>query len=1114
MYEVYLNAASFLHNVSQGRLLISPKLSLEINSAGSFEFTILPNHPLYDAIKKMKSEITVKQNGVEIFSGRPTKVTGDLYNRRKIYCEGELAYLNDSVQRPQKYQDMTVRGYLKALLDVHNAQVDSTKQFQIGVVTVTDSNDSLYRYTNWENTLSVIKKDLLESLGGYLFIRKENNVRYVDYLADFPNTSTQVIQFGKNLLDFTRNFDATDIATAIIPLGAKISKTDSDGETDTGILEERLTIKEINGGNDFVYSQTAVETYGWIFRKVIWDNVNTTSALKSKGERYLAEVQFENMSIEAKAIDLRFIDGSSDQLMLGDKIRVLSSPHGLDKYFPLTKMTVYLDKASKNTVTLGIAVRLSLTDSNVSTNSDIQNKIDSIPSKSDILQEAIDNATALINQKTTGYVTVTGDELLIMDTKDKETATKVWRWNLNGLGYSSTGYKGPFATAITMDGQIVGERLVGGSISAEKIDITYRTEVENKISSAESNANEHTDNALKNYYNKTEVESSIKNASDSIALSVTETTTKLINEKLENYATTEVVESQINVAINAIELEVERATKAEDALNTAINTANSNLSSFQEEVHGTFKDGLISETESMSIERYLNTIQTDYDMICGQYEAIYSSIQVTKSYNKNLLIKFNAESRSESNGTTVYDGVSLYYRLNGNIYAAFVKQSATNLAGMSYIVPSTEIYVYWQSDGSNTGYGFKLDQLDPTSSAATVSGNIATLPEVSFSDVKTADAIATTHPYGNSEKKMWHYKADTVTQADIRGLKTALDTAYTVLVQAVADAIQDGKTTSEEKQAVDTAFSEYNTAISELKEAIGAAQTEISAHAAETAYSSLKVTSDAITAEVARAKENEAALSSKITQTAEEIQTQVSTKVGNDEIISTINQSAETITIQASKINFNGLITANSRFRILSDGAFSALYGTIGGWTVRSNYIQSSNGNITLYSDGRIQIAQATMSALSQALTIRYGLHVYAGTDEFSDGSDAIKLFNLSHVTSGGHVVFANDGATVAYLSSSSKRYKDPLGEVTSEEAKSLLNLPVVWYKYKPGYLARTDVMVDAPLPGFYAEDVMDVFPEGVQYNTDGEPEDWNYRTIIPLMLKLIQGLYERDMEK
>lgn len=117
----------------------------------------------------------------------------------------------------------------------------------------------------------------------------------------------------------------------------------------------------------------------------------------------------------------------------------------------------------------------------------------------------------------------------------------------------------------------------------------------------------------------------------------------------------------------------------------------------------------------------------------------------------------------------------------------------------------------------------------------------------------------------------------------------------------------------------------------------------------------------------------------------------------------------------------------------------------------------------------------------------------------------ASKMYNLSHVTSGGHIVFAQDGQTLAYLASSSKKYKEHVRDLTDEEAEKLLNARVVWFKYKENYLNENDPMKGKEIPGFYAEEIEEIYPVLAQYNDKGEVEDWNYRTMIPLMMQLIK---------
>lgn len=159
-----------------------------------------------------------------------------------------------------------------------------------------------------------------------------------------------------------------------------------------------------------------------------------------------------------------------------------------------------------------------------------------------------------------------------------------------------------------------------------------------------------------------------------------------------------------------------------------------------------------------------------------------------------------------------------------------------------------------------------------------------------------------------------------------------------------------------------------------------------------------------------------------------------------------------------------------------------------------------------------IGLGLSTLSYEHGAMTVKYGMHVYAkrGSGDFTDGSTGeITFHNLSSSSSGSTLVQSGNTSIIYKLSSSSKRYKDHIAMLKDSEAEKLLDIPVVWFKYKEGYLAKEDRFVDKPLPGFYAEDVFHAFPECAMQNPDTSVEDWNYRTLIPPMLKLIQNLYK-----
>lgn len=466
MYKVKVDGNTIYNSgVSSNLCLIDPKLELEVNSAGEFEFTMPPTHPFYGRVERLSSVVVVEEDGVKIFEGRATEEHTDFWKRKTYHCEGCLAYLKDTKQPPAEYHDITVRQYLSTLVAIHNAKVTADKQFTVGAVTVTDSNDSLYRYTNWESTLECIYDDMVKSLGGYLRVRFADGTRYLDYLKEFPNTNSQTIEFGKNLLDYVSSYDTSEYCTVLVPQGAELE------ESEIPALHLRLGIEEVNSGSPYLVNTQAVQEHGWIERVVTWDGVTVAQNLLTKAQQYMQEVQWDSMVLSISAVDLHKLNPSVENIKLMDEIRAISTPHGMNRIFPVTKVSIPLDSAAGTKYTLGTKVTQSLTSTTEAVSQEILEKIKKAKTPQEILESAKDNATALIRSALGGYVVITEDasELLIMDTDDIETARRVWRWNLNGLGYSSTGYNGRYGLAMTMDGAIVADFITAGTMSADRI---------------------------------------------------------------------------------------------------------------------------------------------------------------------------------------------------------------------------------------------------------------------------------------------------------------------------------------------------------------------------------------------------------------------------------------------------------------------------------------------------------------------------------------------------------------------------------------------------------------------------------------------------------------------
>lgn len=467
MYSIYADGVCIYNDAFalDNMKVVSPKLILEDNAAGSLTMTLPPSNLGYKTIEKMVTDISVHKDGQEIWAGRVLTESEDFYLNRVLGCEGEFAFFNDSTQPPAEYAGGTIREYLESMLAVHNSKVAENRQFTVGIVTVVDEEFPTY-YTNYEKTITVLNA-LVESYGGHFRVRKEDGIRYLDYLAEYPDTCTQTIQFGSNLLEHTKNWDMSEFATVIVPLGNRLE--DSPIEA----LDAYLTVESVNEGSLYVQSSEAVAKYGWIEKTVTWDGVEDPEVLLEKAKAYLADLQFDNMELEVSAMDLHYLDADTESVKLLDEIRVISRPHGLDRVFPVTKLEIPLDSPEDTKFKLGDTVKTSLTSVNNQLNAAILAKIEGLPKAHNILKDAKENASQIMKAATTGFITITRDEygsdtLYISNIRDYTKADKLWKWNMNGLGYSND-YGQTFGLAITMDGSIVADYITTGVLNADVI---------------------------------------------------------------------------------------------------------------------------------------------------------------------------------------------------------------------------------------------------------------------------------------------------------------------------------------------------------------------------------------------------------------------------------------------------------------------------------------------------------------------------------------------------------------------------------------------------------------------------------------------------------------------
>lgn len=515
MYQVYADDLLIYDDTRAETTLklINPKLSLSDSAAGSFTMTVPPGNPGYYTIQRMTTTIRVIKEGTQLWEGRLLQESVDFQNQRRLTCEGELAYLNDVTLPQQTFSYSSgnkVKSLLEAVIAIYNSKADVNRQFTVGTVNVTpmeiyaSTPPAFERTSNYETVIEFINTQLVGKLGGHLRVRHETvndaDVRYLDYIEEGMNVNSQIIRFGKNLIDFTRSFDATEYATAIIPLGAKLDGEDiPSGESKVGDLTYYLTVKSAPDDSSghtssqpyhaansiYIVIDEAVANYGRIEKVVHFDDVTDATALATLGEYYLTDTQFDTMVIELTAFDLHYLNPEMEMVKIGDKIRVISEPHGLNREFPVTKLEIPLDQPENTQFTLGDEIKMSLTATNNKINNEVKKKLESDLDidlsgiEDTILAQVEDDVDDLMNERLNGYITITSgtdsggtysEALYISDRKPFDPANpgsaKYWRWNINGLGYNDgSGWK----TAMTMDGTILGDRIAAGTVHASKL---------------------------------------------------------------------------------------------------------------------------------------------------------------------------------------------------------------------------------------------------------------------------------------------------------------------------------------------------------------------------------------------------------------------------------------------------------------------------------------------------------------------------------------------------------------------------------------------------------------------------------------------------------------------
>lgn len=266
------------------------------------------------------------------------------------------------------------------------------------------------------------------------------------------------IRYGKNLTELSQEISFENLVTAIVPYAVNPDDNNvtTGAEVSTGLVlnvDKKLAIDFTDG--------------------IEWkDSTPIATQLNTLATRYVTANRSSMVNMK-NSITLNFAQSGDlkERVDLCDTVKIHFEALGITASAKCVSATwdVLADRYSSNT--FGDAV--STISDTIAT---VEKKIVNVPTKNEVAQ-TVSEATQMITGNLGGYVVFHDsdndgqpDEILIMDEPDIADALNVWRWNKNGLGFSSTGYAGPYNTlALTADGKINASAITAGTLTADLI---------------------------------------------------------------------------------------------------------------------------------------------------------------------------------------------------------------------------------------------------------------------------------------------------------------------------------------------------------------------------------------------------------------------------------------------------------------------------------------------------------------------------------------------------------------------------------------------------------------------------------------------------------------------
>ena len=951
------NGLGVLNNV------LSAEITEELNGEYSLVFEYPLNEPLSnDLVEERIVKCKVSNGTQQCFIIKNVVKT---YEKMTITCSHLFYLLLTDLAEDIYPQNLSPKPFLDWILARANYQLPFTTTSDVSV-------QKTGRYVR-KNLVDVILGESKNSMVNLFGIEIERNNWNIGLKARIGADRGEKLIYGKNITGINLTIDSSEVYTRIMPVGFD------------GLLLPEKYIDATNI-NDYPYPKIGI----FEFSDIKYDPEDSSAyqtlsdayqALRDAvAELYANKVNYPQINIKIDWLELSKTEeykqySALERVELGDTIH--AEIFGLN-YTTRVIKTVYnplIDRVEKFEVgTFQPSYATQMNKYEI----DLQQI-----NPASILEQAQTNATSLITSAMGGYVYKTNDELYIMDNSDPNQAVHVWRWNINGLGYSSTGINGTYGLAMTMDGSIVADFITTG---------TLRTSV------------------IEGY--------------DSLTLQVSNNTGQ-ISTLTQNVG-------ELNSKIQ----DIADITTAEESEYAEVSLLN------------------VNESQPIMIKIHpMNNVNISY---LYPRDNLYPSDTL---YMPDRIIKFTNTTTSEVFTYTLFDDL-LYY--DSTHYDEF----------------------YWDYD-SETLQITKRCEYDSSGNVVLKSSEVIetrTFPTPEQFYLTTGDYTITLPGYSN---------AYLMVRCMASNIYTSQFATHSELSQTATQIRTEVAGTYATQSALNTVDSRITQTATDITTEV--AQTYATKNELATTNSTITQTANQIRSDVAQTYETKTdadnsydSLSSTITQTATSINTQVAQKVGKSEVISSINQSAESITINANKVNVAGVITAINNDSTTTINGSKITTGTITASQVSSAIITTSN-----FSSQNINASKITSGTLtSRAINNGSGTFSVSTGGSMTAKSGKIGCWNINSSSlygtdSNNHRVTltaSTIGATnpnsglqmttywwQVVQSTSDKHLKTNIEKMNSNIDKFYDELKPIKYNYKEGFIYDPEETHF----GFIAQDIL-----------------------------------------